>query len=106
MSRLSLLFVATTLYAAQPPATSPLPLRHPVQDKTFYILSVIQQTPAANRAVKADPTLSMLADSKRAALADAVKTCAADLGCYAKAMKWTSEEIDQAKHALSELAPS
>src|SRR4051794_15310227 len=103
MQKLSLLFVALTLSAAQPPAPSPVPLQHPVQDKNFYILSLIEQSPAAKSAIKSDPTLSKLAETKRIALTESVKTCPADPACYAKALKWTNEEIDQAKHALSSL---
>src|SRR4051812_43493335 len=100
MSSLSLLLAVLSL----PPST-PLPLHHPVQDKNFYLLSLIEQTPAARRAVKTDPTLSRLAEAKRAALSESVKSCATDLACYAKALKWTNEEIDQTKHALTVLSP-
>jgi len=103
MQKLSILFVALALSAAQPPAPTPVPLQHPVQDKNFYILSLIEQSPAAKSAIKSDPILAKLAEAKRAGLSEAVKTCPADPSCYAKALKWTNEEIDQAKHALSSL---
>ena len=43
------LFVSLSL--AQEPAHRPLELRSPVQDKNFYVLSLIERTPGAAQAV-------------------------------------------------------
>ncbi|MBS1871660.1 MAG: YdcF family protein [Acidobacteria bacterium] len=89
-----------TLCAAADPAHAPLALKHPLEDKNFYLLSAMERTPAVSEAVRADPALARLGEAKRAALAEAVKSCGADVGCYARPLRWTDEEIGQVRLAL------
>jgi len=47
-------FLCLCLRAADP-AKAPLALRSPVQDKNFYLLSMIERTPAVRAATRSDP---------------------------------------------------
>jgi hypothetical protein len=108
--RLAVLTALLFVVAGQPgnrpddAAKVPLALTSPVQDKNFYLLSMIERTAPVHDAAKADPGLAKLAEAKRESLAQAVKSCAADLECYAAAMKWTDAESDAAAHALIDLS--
>jgi DUF218 domain len=103
---LALLPGLLVVVAAQPAtrpveaAKVPLVLTSPVQDKNFYLLSMIERTPTVRLAAKADPGLAKLAEAKRESLAHAVKSCGADLECYAAAMKWTDSECVTVADAL------
>ncbi|QOY87207.1 YdcF family protein [Paludibaculum fermentans] len=97
-------FLFLSLLAQAAPRPAPLTLHHPVQDKNFYLLSSIEQTPSVRALIQADPGLAQLAAAKRAALADAPRACAADVECYAKAMRWSDDEIAQARAAFTRLA--
>ncbi|MGJ5814368.1 YdcF family protein [Paludibaculum fermentans] len=98
------LFLLLTLLTHAAPRPAPLTLHHPVQDKNFYLLSSIEQSPSVRALIQADPALTQIATAKRSALLDAPRTCAADVECYAKAMRWSDEEIAQARAALARLA--
>ena len=52
--KLALLLILTAVTPA------PVHLTEPVQDKNFYLLSLIESTPGARQAVAADPVLSSL----------------------------------------------
>lgn len=95
--------IASGLPAADP-AHAPIPFKDPLQDKNFFLLSAIERTPAVRTLVQSDPALAQLATAKRQALSNAVNTCAADVACYANALRWTDGEITQARTALSALA--
>ena len=74
---------------------APLPLKSGVQDKNFYLLSLIERTADVKKAVQAG-----VAGDKREKLVKAAETCALDLDCYAAAMKWTDTEIGAAEKSL------
>jgi len=65
----ALLFCGLVLQAAEP-KRAPLPLRAPIQDKNFYLLSLIERTPAIARALNDDAQLTELHRAK----ADALRT--------------------------------
>ena len=101
---LCLLFIPAAALPPPPqPARAPLPLHSPVQDKNFYLLSLIERLPAAKQAIQTDPELSQLAAAKRAALAQAAQACEARLACYADALKWTDSDAARAAAALTRL---
>jgi len=85
------------------PAHAPLPLHAPVQDKNFYVLSLIEQNADANRAVRSDATLALMAKAKRDALAKVTGSCAADIACYVNALKFSDSEIAAAARILERL---
>jgi hypothetical protein len=83
------------------PARAPLVLRSPLQDKIFYLLSLIERT--ATPELKREPALARIAQAKRESLAHAVQTCAADVACYAAAMRFTDPEVDAVRVTLRTL---
>jgi len=87
---------------AQPsraPVHQPLALPAPVQDKNFYLLSLIERTGGAARAIENDPTLSAFANKKREAVRNAAAACPAELDCFPAQFRITEEE--SAKNAES-----
>lgn len=64
-----LLLCGLILEAAQP-KRAPLPLRAPLQDKNFYLLSLIERTPEVARVLANDPELAAIRRDK----ADALRT--------------------------------
>lgn len=85
------------------PARAPLRFHSPVEDKNFYLLSMIEQTVEVEKAVRTDAALARLAAAKRASLAKAAADCAARLDCYADAMKFSDGEMEAAAGALEGL---
>lgn len=83
----SLLFASLALLAAEP-AHAPLPLRAPVQDKNFYVLSLLE----------AD--VPRLLAAKREALHKAATECEKEAECFAAALRWTDAEMAEAAAAL------
>src|SRR6266851_4272284 len=71
--------LASTLFVclsfAQEPAQRVLELRSPVQDKNFYVLSLIERIPGAAKAVGEEGSLASILDRKRMALEGAAKSC-------------------------------
>lgn len=64
-----------------------------VQDKDWYLLTVLQQVPEAKAALMADPTLLAIAQTREAKLRNAAGKCDADPGCLAAQVAWTPDEI-------------
>jgi hypothetical protein len=78
-------------------------LLSPVQDKNFYLLSMLDRTPQVRDAIKADPVLARLTAQRREALDHAVKSCNLDLDCYAAAFEFNDAQSAEAGHALAGL---
>ncbi len=91
------------LAAAAQPVHAPVRLEAPVQDKNFYLLSMLERTPDVRDAVKADPALARIAAERLAALDKAAKTCDLDLDCYAAAFQWSDAQSKEAARALAAL---
>jgi hypothetical protein len=70
--------------AAAEPLRAPVRLEAPVQDKNFYLLSLLERTPDVREAVQAEPVLARIAAERLATLDKAVKTCNLDIDC----MRW------------------
>jgi hypothetical protein len=85
------------------PAAKPLTLAHPVEDKNFYLLSAINAAKDVRAAVQKDPALASQTTARIAALDNAAKACQLDLDCYAKAFRWTDDQIADASRALTAL---
>jgi hypothetical protein len=85
------------------PAPVPLKLTAPVQDKNFYLLSMLERTAAVSDAVKNDPALARMAAERLTALDKASNTCALDLDCYAATFEWSDAQASEAGHALGAL---
>jgi len=85
------------------PLHAPVRLEAPVQDKNFYLLSMLERTPDVREAVKAEPALARIAAERLVALDKAAKTCNLDLDCYAAAFQWSDAQSKEAGHALAAL---
>jgi hypothetical protein len=92
-------FLISAAAAAIEPAKAPVPLRAPVQDKNFYVLSLLERTSD----VAGDEELNALLRAKVAALHKATATCALDSDCFAAAMKFSDAEVSQAAEGLRRL---
>lgn len=90
--------------AAAQQVVRPLVLTHPVQDKDFYLFSVLESDAAIARILAADKDISQIASERHDALVSAQKACKLDVGCMAKAFVWTDEEIGAVSFALDRLA--
>jgi len=97
---LALLLAAGSVRAAQEPLHAPLDLHLPLQDKNFYVLSLIERDRVAAKAVEADPVLSAIRNRKAEALH---KACGAEVDCFMTAMRFDDNEIDEVAGALRRL---
>jgi hypothetical protein len=86
----SALFVCRSF--AQEPAQRVLELRSPVQDKNFYVLSLLDRTPEATKAVREEGSLASILERKRMALESAARSCET-VSCVDEALRWTDSEI-------------
>jgi hypothetical protein len=89
--------------AGPEPAHTPLPLRSAVQDKNFYLLSMIERTTDVAAALKSDARFAKWASERRAALSKAASSCGNELACYAAAVEWKDEDMRAAADALREM---
>jgi hypothetical protein len=67
--------------------------RNGVQYKNYYLLTLFQQLPELRKMLITDTAFSNIYKSKTAQVNEAVATCKTDISCYAKSLKFTSEEI-------------
>src|SRR5262249_35650360 len=105
----ALLLLLTGIAGAQSPAQparAPVALVSPVQDKNFYLVSLIERTPEVRAAVQRHAVLAGIAATKAGALDKAAHECQQDVDCYVKALRWTDEEANEAGHALAGLYDS
>jgi hypothetical protein len=96
---LALLLAPAALFAAEP-LRAPLPLRAPVQDKNFYVLSLLERDKGAAGAIAADAELQALGKAKQEALHTAGATCEVDVECFLAAMRLSDAEVARAGTAL------
>lgn len=82
----------------------PLPIHSPVQDKDFYLLSLLQRDEAVRGRLMGDARLGEIAAERGRALVEAQKTCKGDAVCTLKPVLWTDEEIHAVSLALTALA--
>src|SRR5438046_1180575 len=94
--RTSLLLAVALAAAAQEPARAPLPLRSPVQDKNFYVLSLLE---------RCEPIHPMLQRDNGPRLKSALN-CGPELTCFTRAMLFTDAEIGAADNSLRALQRS
>jgi hypothetical protein len=79
----------------------PLRSRSLVQDKDFYLLTLLQQLPAARRAIQSDPDLAAEALERRRALQAAQKNCAGQIACELAAYRWSEARAAQLGDAVA-----
>lgn len=102
--RLTSLTLLLVLLLAPPAWTAPVaPQRAYValasgsqlQDKAFYLLTLLQTLPEARAAVAGDPELSRATEDRRNRLQIAAQSCVGDSACLMRALSWTDEETER-----------
>jgi hypothetical protein len=101
--QIACLLAGLSSLASAQPLRAPVRLEVPVQDKNFYLLSMLERTHEVRDAVKAEPALARIAAERLAALDKATRTCNLDLDCYAAAFQWSDAQAKDAGHALAGL---
>jgi hypothetical protein len=81
----------------------PLPMHAAVQDKNFYLLSLLQSDPAVRRVLTADKSLAQISAERQRFLALAPQECHEDAACTIRFLLWTEEEIRAVSFALPAL---
>jgi hypothetical protein len=90
-------------FAAQVPH-APVVLQSPVQDKNFYVLSLIERTPAAVEALARDPELTALGETKWEATEQAAGNCnKPKADCIVDISHMAGAEIDAALFTPAEI---
>ena len=95
---------ALAFQPATAPEHRPLDLPSPLQDKNFYLLSLLERDAAAREAVRQDAVLAEMAASRRSALDAAGTKCGADLECNAATFTWSEAQIELGARALAALS--
>lgn len=72
-----------------------------VQYKNYYLLTLFQQLPGLNKMLKENSVLQKFAGTKKTQANEALKTCKAEMSCYANALKFSAEEITAIGDELS-----
>lgn len=102
-----LLFVAAASalpqHSAAQPITKPLPLHAPLQDKDFYLLSVLQNNSEVRTALTKAPELAQIRAERKYFLDQSIKTCKENATCMVKSLLWTDEEIQAVSFALARI---
>jgi DUF218 domain len=102
-----LLFAATsftlTLPAIAQALPEPLPLHAAVQDKDFYLLSLLQADPAVRRVLTDDQSLAPISAEQQRFLAQAPQLCHQNAACTLRFLLWTEGEIRAVSLALPAL---
>ena len=102
MKTLLILILAGLAYA-QTPAHAPLALSNAVQDKNFYLLTLIERTPAVVEALRNDAELAGTRAAKMNQLHNSLANCAQDLTCYVNSVKLNADDLGQPRDALKRL---
>src|SRR5438045_6783124 len=89
--------------SASLPRRAPVVLTAPTQDKNFYLLSLIERSSEAAKAIEVDESLRRIAATKRGAPAKEAQPCTPDPACFTGQLRFTEEEIADASSALRRL---
>ena len=101
--RVATALTAVWFVASAQPARAPVDLQAPVQDKNFYLLSLIERSAAARQALESDAELKKLGFIKQEGLRKTIESCNGEAPCYASMLKWTDNEIHLSAERLREL---
>jgi hypothetical protein len=77
-------------------------MRFPVQDKNFYILSLLERPKELQAELQSDRGLAQIRSEKIASL-KAAANCQPELTCYTAALKWTDDQIGAVEQSLRTL---
>lgn len=64
-----------------------------VQDKNFYVLTLMEQMPEVSKALQENATLKQIVSEKKRQMVEASTVCDTSLACQARAFRWNNEEI-------------
>ena len=81
----------------------PLPLGSPLQDKNFYLLSLLQRNAEVNRVLVADQEISEISAERRRSVERELAQCKENVACTLKGLLWNDEEIHAVSLALTRL---
>jgi hypothetical protein len=102
-----LLFIAATCLQPQKslsqPIAKPLPLHAPLQDKDFYLLSILQNNSEVRTALIKDEELTRISAERKYFLEQSLKTCKQNAPCMVRMLLWTDEEIRLVSFELARL---
>lgn len=74
-----------------------------VQDKNFYLLTVIEQTPEVSNIVHADSVLAAITNQRIATITSSITNCKDSITCFTNGLIWTEAEIDKIADELKTL---
>ncbi|CAM4403553.1 DUF218 domain-containing protein [Pedobacter westerhofensis] len=74
-----------------------------VASKNYYLLTLFGHIPELKKLLSADQVLSKIGNDKQVELAEAVKNCGEDIGCYIRAAEFSDDDIKQVGTRLGEL---
>jgi hypothetical protein len=94
-------FAALPSFSFSQTVAKPLPLHATVQDKNFYLLSLLQSDPQVRKVLTTNIALKGISAERERSLA-LVHSCKGDSACALKALLWTDEEIAAVSLALAE----
>ncbi|WP_293783783.1 YdcF family protein [uncultured Pedobacter sp.] len=77
--------------------------RNAVQYKNYYLLTLFGQLPEIRQMLRSDTVLNGIYQLKAARVNEAIKTCKTDINCFAKALKFTDDEISGIENRLATL---
>lgn len=95
--------INTTFALDQPdqPSKQPLKMALPLQDKNYYLLSLLERTPAAREAIKHDETFAAMTKERWSKISSA--HCNNELDCVTGSFRWSDDQIWQGAQALTTL---
>ncbi len=73
-----------------------------IQDKDFYLLTLIERLPQVRSAVAADPALQAIGRDRRARLEAARTACSGEVDCLLQPYLWTDAEVAEAGRRLGD----
>ncbi|WP_263350431.1 YdcF family protein [Acidicapsa acidisoli] len=83
--------------------TKPLPLNAPLQDKNFYLLSLLQKNAEVRRALVADQEIAEISAERKRSVERELAQCKENVACTLKGLLWNDEEIHAVSLALARL---
>ncbi len=97
----SVFFLPVSLFVQVP--HMPVPIKEPLQDKTFYFLSILERDPEIARRLAGDQVLRSIAESKKKAITNSAKVCSGSPECKVAGAIFTSTEVELAGKRLQEI---
>lgn len=88
------------------PAYKPLRSQSLVQDKNFYLLTLMRELPALRQVIQAQPELTALTQTRNAQLIKSASECTQRIECQLASVRWEPGVVDQVARLLGDLYDS